>query len=229
MMVLATGGALIGLGVTLLLSSSQTRPSAAAYPFGAIAYLSLGDYCQFETSSCIPVTWLALFATGDWAVESRHRGPYEYTAVLYKTLRTEALQRVEAAIERATKYPSVWAYLRPLEVLRDELERCPPGARVELHATEVWEGSEAIRKQVRSGAADLAAMLEGLSGEGEENVASLSLLVDGLGYAAIRSLAELDAEARMLVLIGAYWGDPEREELYSRGCFSEDYWSEERQ
>jgi hypothetical protein len=37
-------------------------------------------------------------------------------------------------------------------------------------------------------------------------------------------VADLGAEERMFLLIGTYWGDAEREALYSPGYFGEGYW-----
>ena len=229
MMVLKTGVPITFVGVALLLScSAQSTQSPPEYPFGAHTYLSFGDCCEFEASNCIPVTWLALFAAGDWIVEPRQRGPEEYVAALYQTTRMEALQRVDTAIERASSHPDVWAYLRPLEILRDELERCGPGARVELKATQVWQGNDEIRRVIRAAVADFAAMMDGLSEEGESKLAALTALVNRLNYSKVSSVADLDADARMFVLIGTYWGDGEREELYSLEYFNEDYWNAER-
>lgn len=65
-------------------------------------------------------------------------------------------------------------------------------------------------------------MLESLTGEERKDLEILNHLVDDYSMGAISSLADLDPEDRMFVLIGTYWG--EREDVYTLEYF-EDYWS----
>ena len=64
--------------------------------------------------------------------------------------------------------------------------------------------------------------LESLTGEERKDLEILNRFVNDYSMGTISSLADLDAEDRMFVLIGTYWG--EREDIYTLEYF-EDYWS----
>ena len=55
----------------------------------------------------------------------------------------------------------------------------------------------------------------------------LSELVNEFSLGNISSVADLSPEDRMFVLIGTYWGNAEREEMYSLEYFDEAYWTTE--
>jgi hypothetical protein len=166
-----------------------------------------------------------LFDTRYFLIETRHEGSEEYAVAVYQTSQPTALQRVESAIGRLKGHTSIWAYLHPLEVLRDELKRCPPDESIELDVTQFWAKDETFRRRVTLGAASFANMLDALTGDEQQDLAMLDALVGDLNVASISSVANLNPEDRMFVLIGTYWGNEELEDLYSLEYFSEEYWT----
>jgi hypothetical protein len=184
--------------------------------------LSFGSCCEFEANNCLPVTWLALFDPEDFIVETRREGDEKYKVALYRTSRLAAHQRVESAIGRLREQTPVWAYLRPLEVLRDELEYCASIEAVELDVTQLWVKDKAHRQRVISAVSAFSDMLAAMTGDEAQDLVTLDHLVDEYNIASAPSVADLRPEARMFVLIGTYWG--EREDLYTLEYFGEAYW-----
>ena len=141
----------------------------------------------------------------------------------YRTSQLAALQRVESTIKRLKGHTPVWAYLRPLEILRDELRRCPPDEPIELDVTQFWTKDEIFKQRVTQSAAAFANMLDTLTGDEQQDLAILDRLVNDLSTENTSSVSNLHPEDRMLVLIGTYWGD--LEDLYSLEYFGEVYWT----
>lgn len=185
--------------------------------------LSLGSCCEFEANNCLPVTWLALFSSEDFVVETQREDGEEYIAAIYRTSRPAALQKAELAIDRLKRQTPAWAYLRPLEILRDELLSCSANEAVELDVTQFWAKDEAFRQKVSEGPAAFVNLLSVMSGDRQKDLAALDRLVDAYSIGSISSVVDLDAEDRMFVLIGTYWG--EHENIYSLGYFDESYWA----
>jgi hypothetical protein len=150
--------------------------------------------------------------------------PYEEAQVaVYQTSRVMALGRAESAIQRLEGRTPAWAYLRPLEILRDELQRCSSGDPVELDVTQFyWAGNPIYGQRILEGPVAFANMLDSLTGTEQEDIAVLTRFVDDYSMGSISSLVDLDPEDRMFVLIGTYWG--ERGDIYTLEYFGEAYW-----
>ena len=156
-------------------------------------------------------------------VETRETLYEEAQVAVYQTSRATALERVESAILSLEGKTPIWTYLRPLEILRDELQHCQSGNPVELDVTQFyWARDPVYQQRILDGPSAFAHILESLTGEEHKDLGILNHLVNDYSMGAISSLADLDAEDRMFVLIGTYWG--EREEIYTLEYF-EDYWS----
>lgn len=187
--------------------------------------LSIGGRGEFEANNCLPVTWLALFDPRDFLVEThQEQQEEEFEVALYRTSAGAALERVARAIGRLRGRTPAWAFLRPLEILRDELAYCAPDETVELNTMELWATSEASRRKVAQAPAAFARMLEALRGDTQRDLAALNELAGEYSLVNEVSVANLSGEERMLVLLGTYWGDAEREALYSLEYFGESYW-----
>jgi len=238
---------------------------------GNRAQLAFGTCCEFEANNCVPVTWLAIFESGEFLVERRveelgqstggpvqkpepgvfhkllvairsafrqdrtetsagdvqqqpFREPEEYDVAVYRTSKLQAVRRVELAISRLKGQTPIWAFLRPLEILRDELYLCPEET-VELDLTQFWAIDEAFEQRVSQAPDDLARLLDLLTNDEEQDLAALNRLIQLYNRVQISSVAGLDPEDRMFVLIGTYWGDQEREAKYSPEYFNEAYWT----
>jgi hypothetical protein len=150
--------------------------------------------------------------------------PQEYFAAGYRTSQSKALQRVEMAIGKLKGHTPVWTFLRPLEILRDELKLCPQDAILNLDLTQLWAMNETFNQRVTQAVAAFTKMLNELTGQEEQDLSLLSQLVNDFTLGSVSSVADLDPEERMFVLIGTYWGDEERENLYSLEYFNEAYW-----
>ena len=102
------------------------------------------------------------------------------------------------------------------------IQSCSAIETVELDVTQFWAKDEAFKQKVIEGPAAFANLLNGMTGDQQKDLATLDLLVDAYNIASISSVVDLDAEGRMFVLIGTYWG--EHENLYTLGYFDKDYW-----
>lgn len=153
--------------------------------------------------------------------------PEEYDVAIYRTLQSKALKRVNFAISRLRGQTPIWAFLRPLEILRDELKLCTQDETIELDLTQFWAIGEPFGQRVSQAPNDFATLLDALSGDEEKDLTALNKLVNLYNRARISSVADLHPEDRMFVLIGTYWGDEEREAMYSLEYFNEAYWTTE--
>jgi len=187
--------------------------------------LSLGNCGEFEANNCLPVTWLALFATQEFLVETREEDSEKYDVAIYRTSQASALQRVTQTIGKLKGHTPAWSYLRPLEILKDELGHCLSDELINLDVTQLWVMDESFRQKVSRGISAFAEMLNRFTGDKEQDLAMLNQLVNDFSIAPISSVADLSAEEKMFLLIGTYWGDEDREALYSLEYFSEGYWS----
>ena len=151
--------------------------------------------------------------------------PEEYDVAIYRTLRSKALKRVDLAISRLKGQTPIWTFLRPLEILRDELKLCAQDETIELDLTQFWTIDDTFKHRVSQAPGDFASLLDALSSDGERDLVALDRLVNLYNRAQISSVADLDPKDRMFVLIGTYWGDGEREAMYSAEYFNEAYWT----
>ena len=71
--------------------------------------------------------------------------PEEYDVAIYRTLQSKALKRVDLAISRLRGQTPVWAFLRPLEILRAELKLCAQDETIELDLTQFWAIGEPFK------------------------------------------------------------------------------------
>lgn len=156
--------------------------------------------------------------------QKQRQPPQESVAAGYRTSQPKAIQRVESVINRVKGHTPVWAFLRPLEILRDELMFCPENEPLNLDLTQLWAMNDTFNQKVKEVVADFYKMLDKLSGDEGQDLFALSRLVDDFAVGHISSVLDLTLEERMFVLIGTYWGSEERQDLYSLEYFSETYW-----
>ena len=187
--------------------------------------LSIGSCCEFEANNCLPVTWLALFAAQEFLIETDEEDSEKYEVAVYRTSQTSALQRITQTIAKLKKHTPAWSYLRPLEILRDELGHCLPDEPITLDVTQLWAMNESFKQKVSGAISAFVEMLGKFTGDKEHDLATLDQLVNDLSTSIISSVADLSGEEKMFALIGTYWGDEEREALYSLEYFSESYWN----
>lgn len=152
------------------------------------------------------------------------REPEEYDVAVYRTSKLQAVRRVESAIGSLKGSTPIWAFLRPLEILRDELHLCSEET-VELDVSQFWAINKAFEQRVSQAPDELTRLLNGLTGDGEQDLAALTRLINLYSRTQISSVADLDPEDRIFVLIGTYGGDQEREAKYSPEHFGAAYWA----
>ncbi len=189
--------------------------------------LIFDNCCEFEANNCLPITWLALFSPQEFLIETRHEDGEEYEVALFRTSREAALQRVVQVITSLKGQTPAWAFLRPIEILKDELNFCSSVNLIELNATQFYAIDESFRNKISNAVAAFQEMVSRFIGNSEHDIPMVTQLVNDYLLGNISSVSEIDSEERMFILIGTYWGDPEREELYSFDYFSEDYWKNE--
>lgn len=191
---------------------------------GNRTHLFFGDYCEFEANNCLPVTWLALFTQQEFITEKYQHESKEYIATGYRTTQSIALQRTEAAINKLQGHTPVWAFLRPLEILREELKRCSQDTTLNLDLTQLWAVNENFSIKVTQATDDYIKMVGTLNGDRDQDIFHLTQLVNEFNLGHINSVVDLSPENLMFILIGMYWGTKEREDLYSIKYFSDAYW-----
>lgn len=148
----------------------------------------------------------------------------EYDVAIYRTSRLQALTRAESAITRLKGRTPIWAFLRPLEILRDELHLCSQET-IELDVTQFWAIGRVFEQRISRAPDDFSGLLDALTNNEEQDLAALNRLVNLYNRVQLSSVTDLDPEVRMFVLLGTYYGDKEREAIYSLEHFSEAYWA----
>lgn len=191
---------------------------------GIRTLLSYKDCCQFEANNCLPVTWLSLFSPQDFILETQQEDGEEYKVAIFRTSRDEALRQADHAITILNGHTPTWSYLHPIEILKTELISCPSEGTIELDLTQFWQINEDYQQIVTASVTDFQKMVSMCSGNGNYDIPILTQLVNKYSLGKIPSIGELSAEDCMYLFFGTYWGDPEREELYSMDYFGDDYW-----
>lgn len=181
------------------------------------------SHCEFQANNCIPVTWLALFEPQEFLIEEDK--DEEGVAAGYKTSQSNALRRLEQFINQLRVNPTIRQFFRPLELLRDELSLCPQETAVILDLTQFWAIDEVYQDRSQYAVNLFEDVINRFTGEKEEDLILLNQLVNLFGFGSISSLSDLSCEDRMFVLIGMYFGDPEKEEKYSLEYFNTSYWT----
>jgi hypothetical protein len=190
---------------------------------GNRTYLVFEKQCEFEANNCIPVTWLALFEPHDFFMEENVEEK-DLTAG-YKTHSSKALQRLAQFINQLQKNPIVWSFFRPLEILRDELSACSQETAVILDLTQFWTIDEEYQDRILHAANIFEDVINRFTQNKEADLISLNTLVNQFALGHKVSLADITCEDLMFVLIGMYWGDPEKEAKYSLEYFNASYWA----
>jgi hypothetical protein len=186
-------------------------------------FLSFGSYCEFETTDALPINWLALFVPEEFISEPPAEAGASPT-VLFRTGQARALARAEATIRRARGRTPAWSYLRPLEILREELRRAGPSAVIELDVTQLAAQSASQTERLRRAPADFASMVDSLGRDPTKDLDAIDKLVASWSTRDGR-LQECSPDDLAFILLGAYWGDPDREDLYAMDYFDEKYWT----
>lgn len=189
--------------------------------------LIFSNCCEFEANNCLPITWLALFRPQDFLIETRHEDGEEYEVALYRTKRDTALKQVNQVVNSLKGRTPAWAFLRPIEILKDELTFCSSAEIIELNATQFWAIDESFQLKITNAATTFQEMVSNFIGNSEHDIPLVTQLANEYSMGTISSVTEIDSEERMFILIGTYWGDPEREKLYSFDYFGEKYWRSE--
>ncbi len=171
------------------------------------------NYCEFEANNCLPVTWLALFDPDEFVIETRREDSEEYEVAGYRTSQPMALRRVELTIDKLKGRTPVWAFLRPLEILRDELKRCPPEESIVLDVTQLRSTNEAFERRVVQCVEAFSRMVDALTGDEERDLALLNRLVNDLSIGHLSSVVHLTPEERMFG-----WWEPTGEMKSARIC-----------
>lgn len=186
--------------------------------------ITFSNCCEFEANNCLPVTWLALFNSQEFLVEKRHEDNEEYDVALYRTNRDTALKQVDQVITSLKGQTPAWAFLRPIEILRDELNFCSSAEIIEIDATQFWAIDESFQQKTSNAAKAFHDMVNGFIGKPEHDISLLNRLANEYTLGTISSVSQIDPEERMFILIGTYWGNLEREKIYSIEYFNDGYW-----
>ena len=191
---------------------------------GNRTYLTFDNYCEFDANNCLPVTWLALFTPQDFLTEEREEDDGKFIVILYRTTRELAIQRVEDAINKTKQNSAVWPYLRPLELLKNELELCPVKGKIELDATQLSQIDSTFEQKIIHAVSIFTSAINNFNGNEIFDTKALNQLIESFNPWGTSSISDLDPEEKINMLIGFYEGNPEHEKLYSFEYFNEDYW-----
>ena len=194
---------------------------------GNQTFLYLGGCGEFEANNILPVTWLSLFTSEEFIIETRTQDGEEFEVAVYQTSIEAALERIRQVRVHIEDKTPIWIYLRPIVVLHDILAQCPSDEIIELDLSQFWDKDQIYRERVVESPTRFTDLLASVTGQEEDDLARLNQLVNYLSLNHISSVTELNSEDKMFVLIGTYWGDKELEELYSFEYFDDAYWNRE--
>jgi hypothetical protein len=189
----------------------------------------MGEVGEFEANNCLPATWLALFEPKEYVIEredeDEDEDDEEYVVVGYKTTALKASQRVKTVINQIKGQTPVWAFLKPLEILWDELALCSEEDVITLDLTQLWAIDESYEQKIQEAVWDFRKMLQQFNGSLEYDLSLLNQFIGAFALGPTLSVMDLSAEEKMFVMIGTYYGDEEHEDLYSLEYFGEEYWA----
>ena len=190
---------------------------------GNRTYLSLGKNCQFDANNCVPVTWLALFTPDEFEVLYDQEDPEEGEINIYRTSQSLALERLTKVIQQL-KTSSVWGFLRPLEILKEELQTCLPTDIIELDVTQfdIMDGSSEMR--AKQAVSDFRNFVNAVPSKETDDIVLFAKLVNKFELGSSTDINNLSSEDKMFLFIGGYSSSNAHEEKYSLAYFSDNYW-----
>ena len=189
---------------------------------GNRAILQVGSCFELESSNCIPVTWFALYGDGDLHLETVRDGYEQYETILYKTTAKRALARITSVVPNLEDKTPVWSFLRPIEILRDEIYQCPPDRTISLDVTQFWFHDERMQKQLKDAPRNFLQFVSGLTGNRSYDIALLDELMSLYNLARFSSVLDYPLDNLVFLLFGSFSG--RGEEKYSHEFFNEAFW-----
>jgi tetratricopeptide (TPR) repeat protein len=190
---------------------------------GIRAYLTVDSCFQITSNNCIPVTWFALFRDGDLHPETVRDGYEQYETILYKTTAKRALTRIKSIVPSLEDKSPVWSFLRPIEILRDEISQCPTDSTITLDVTQFWFYDESMQQQLKDAPRNFSQFVSALTGNMSHDIALLDELISLYNLAQFSSMLNYPVDSLVFLLFGSLSG--RGEEKYSHEHFSEEFWA----
>ena len=185
--------------------------------------LQIGSCFEIESSNCIPVTWFALFGEGDLYSETVRDECEQYTIIVYKAPVQRVLARIKSVITSLEDKDPVWRFLRPIEILRDEISQCPTDLAITLDVTQFWFYDERMQKQLEDAPRNFCQFVSSLTGNGSHDVGLLDELISLYNLARFSSVLDYPLDSLVFLLCGSFSGRGEQK--YSHEFFNEAFWS----
>jgi hypothetical protein len=142
---------------------------------------------------------------------------------VYKATAKRVLARIKSVIPSLEDKNPVWGFLRPIEILRDEISQCPTDLTITLDVTQFWFCDERMQKQLEDAPRNFVQFVSGLTGNSRHDVSLLDELISLYNLARFSSVLDYPLDSLVFLLFGSFSG--RGEEKYSHEFFNEAFWS----
>lgn len=182
--------------------------------------LQIGKKTEIEANNVIPISWLPLFSASD--LEKQDWGEKGTLLTLHVSKET-ALTRIFQFSDFLETYESYSTYFRPIEILQAEIAKLEADEKIVLDLSQFWRVSKSYANNI---ILNLQHFSDVIVGDRHFDAPDVTVLVNRFTLYKIEDVEKLDAYTKMLVFFGTYWGDAEKEALYSEKYFGPAYWGE---
>ncbi|MFK7805175.1 MAG: hypothetical protein AB8G95_26315 [Anaerolineae bacterium] len=180
--------------------------------------LQIGQKIEIEANNVIPISWLPLFSASD--LEKEDKGE-DGMSITLKVSKETALTRIFQFSDFLEMYESYSTYFRPIEILQAEISKLESQETITLDLSSFWKVSKSYANNI---ILNLQHFSDVIVGDRHFDAPELTVLVNRFTLYSIEDVETLDAHTKMLVFFGTYWGDSEKEDLYSERYFGPAYW-----
>ena len=115
-------------------------------------------------------------------------------------------------------------YFKPLEILQAEIAELNSEQKIVLNLTQFWHFNTIDANNI---ILNLQHFSDIIVGDRQFEAPDIDVLINRFALYQVEPVEKMDAFDKTHILFGVYWGDSEKEALYSLDYFRPSYWGDE--
>ena len=180
--------------------------------------LHIGWNTEIEANNLIPINWLPIFAPSDLEFEDWGE---DGTLVSLVVNKETALTRLFQFGDFLKTYDSYKTFFRPLDIILAEIMSLKKDEMITLNISQFWNVDD---RNANNTIVNLQHFSDIIVGDRQFDAPDIDVLINRFSMYKVKPVEKLSAADKMHVLFGTYWGDLDKEALYSTPYFGEGYW-----
>lgn len=183
--------------------------------------LHIGWRTEIEANNLIPINWLPIFAPSDLEFEDWGE---DGTLVSLVVNKETALTRLFQFSDFLSTYESYRKYFRPLDIILAEIVALKQDEMITLNISQFWQVDKSNANHT---ILNLGHFSDIIVGDRQFEAPDIDVLINRFSMYKVKPVEKLSEADKMHVLFGTYWGDLDKEALYSTRYFCDGYWQGE--